>query len=515
MQEARRTMEASGRHRLGNSERDAKPDFGELDGQFEHRELGPHLGNENSDDRGYNTWISTPAILASTTAVGACGAAVDGFVQRREAGSLRHGRRRKCSAPDQRNTVFVSDDLALVRGKHLFVFGGEYVDNQLNLNNAYEGNGNFTFNGQYSANGPLGGSAGGNGALDFIEGALSSLQQSKYQQNANRGPIPSIYVQDTYHAGKKLTLVAGVRWSPFFYPADLFWPYSPIRHQRISLPTRSFRLPKCPSRDHVPWGSREFQKQVAGKSPRPVECQLRRNLCFFGDGKTVIRGGLAQVYEQPNVFVGQRTQRNAPFFHCNQSGHDRDALLLQSVAYWRGLATAATRPVAPFWVPFPQAQVPTKGDGRCSPHKASGLCCQRSISLSKPLQYTFSVQHDFPPRLRFGQLHRQQEHTYAHRLADLPCGLRSRSMGRWRHRAALGSSPPVRPQSSRARPDPTAPPPATRCRVTRSPLRIQSATEPLSTLWEALAPTAAATNLSAAAAVRSRSPTQGTPTTTA
>ena len=105
------------------------------------------------------------------------------------------------------NTFSGSDDLTLVRGKHLIVIGGEFVWNQLNLNNAYEGNGNFSFNGQYSANGPGGGTAGGNGALDFIEGALSSLQQSKAQQNANRGPIPSLYISDTFHASKKLTLV--------------------------------------------------------------------------------------------------------------------------------------------------------------------------------------------------------------------------------------------------------------------------------------------------------------------
>ena len=36
--------------------------------------------------------------------------------------------------------------------------------------------------------------------LDFLMGAQSSFQQSKEQQNAIRGPIPSLYIQDTYRA---------------------------------------------------------------------------------------------------------------------------------------------------------------------------------------------------------------------------------------------------------------------------------------------------------------------------
>ena len=120
------------------------------------------------------------------------------------------------------NTFSGSDDLTLVRGKHQIVIGGEYVQNELNLNNGYEGNGIFSFNGAYSGNGPAGGTTVGDGNLDFLWGSMNSFQQSKAQQNANRGPIPSLYVQDTFHATKRLTLEGGVRWAPFFYPADYF-----------------------------------------------------------------------------------------------------------------------------------------------------------------------------------------------------------------------------------------------------------------------------------------------------
>jgi len=95
------------------------------------------------------------------------------------------------------NTGAVGDDVTWVHGKHQIGFGGEWVQNQLNIGNAYEGNGIFTFNGEYSGSGPNGGTVIGDQTLDFLMGTLgisSPFQQSKQQQNALRGPIPSLYV---------------------------------------------------------------------------------------------------------------------------------------------------------------------------------------------------------------------------------------------------------------------------------------------------------------------------------
>ena len=126
------------------------------------------------------------------------------------------------------NTLSFDDDVTWVRGKHQLIFGGEWVQNQLNIGNVYEGNGIFTFNGQYSGSGPNGGSTIGDQNLDFLQGTLGAsgtgvpFQQSKEQQNALRGNIPSLYIQDTYHATPRLTLVAGLRWGPNFMPVDYF-----------------------------------------------------------------------------------------------------------------------------------------------------------------------------------------------------------------------------------------------------------------------------------------------------
>ena len=56
------------------------------------------------------------------------------------------------------NSFSFADDVTMIHGKHQFVFGGEYVDNELNIVGAYESNGVFTFNGGYSLSGPPGNS---------------------------------------------------------------------------------------------------------------------------------------------------------------------------------------------------------------------------------------------------------------------------------------------------------------------------------------------------------------------
>ena len=70
---------------------------------------------------------------------------------------IHHRRRHQLRLPLQRQHLSINDDVTMVRGKHQFVFGGEFVRNQLNISNAYESNGIFTFNGDYSGSGPNGG----------------------------------------------------------------------------------------------------------------------------------------------------------------------------------------------------------------------------------------------------------------------------------------------------------------------------------------------------------------------
>ncbi len=80
------------------------------------------------------------------------------------------------------NTLAFDDDVTMIHGKHQFVFGGQWVQNQLNISNAYESNGTFTFTGVYSGNGPNGGTATGDPELDFLQGALQPSSRASFSR---------------------------------------------------------------------------------------------------------------------------------------------------------------------------------------------------------------------------------------------------------------------------------------------------------------------------------------------
>ncbi len=173
------------------------------------------------------------------------------------------------------NSLSFEDDVTMVRGKHQFVFGGEIVRNQLNIVGGYESNGNFTVDGQYSLGGPNTASTSvGDADLDFLVGAMSGYQQSKQQQNALRGIIPSLYFQDTYHANKQLTVVAGIRWSPNFMPVDFYNRGSVFNMTRLPGQHRSVRSTRQLRQARSSTGTRVCR----GSSPRTRPCSSRRTL---------------------------------------------------------------------------------------------------------------------------------------------------------------------------------------------------------------------------------------------
>ncbi len=187
----------------------------------------------------------------------------------------------------------VDDDVTWVRGKHQLALGGEWVQNELNIGNAYESNGIFTFNGQYSGSGPNGGSVIGDQSLDFLQGTMSAFQQSKQQQNALRGPIPSLYAQDTYHATRRLTLVAGLAGTQF-HARRLFQPRQHPQYGGLFVQTVSTVYPNTPA------ALVRGDKGVPGAGLRNRHRKFLQRWVLLdpsGDGKTVVRVGAQLAYD--------------------------------------------------------------------------------------------------------------------------------------------------------------------------------------------------------------------------
>ena len=289
------------------------------------------------------------------------------------------------------NTLSFDDDVTWVRRKHQIIFGGEWVRNQLNIGNVYEGNGIFTFNGQYSGSGPNGGSTIGDQNLDFLMGTLGAsgtgvpFQQSKEQQNALRGNIPSLYVQDTYHATSRLTLVAGVRYGPNFMPVDYFNRGVEFNKADFLANTVSSVYPNAPA-GILYYGDKGVSKQFTKNSPWQFSPNVGLSFDPTGTGKTVIRAGAALMYDNPNFFTAQRNQQNPPFATAisnTQSSGSGPVIFSQP---WSSGSVTTN--------PFPQPVVPTPAQAKFFA-QSQYIVMPTQFHPAYTIQWTMSVQHEF------------------------------------------------------------------------------------------------------------------------
>ena len=289
------------------------------------------------------------------------------------------------------NTLAIDDDVTMIRGKHQILFGGEWVQNQLNIANAYETNGVFTFASSYSAYGPSGQRANGapsepgDQSLDFLMGTMSAFQQSKQQQNALRGPVPSLYAQDTFHATKQLTITAGLRWSPNFMPVDFFNRGVVFSMSNFLANKVSSVYPNAPA-GAMYYGDPGVTRQFTKNSPWQFAPNLGLSYDPFGSGKTVFRAGAALGYDQVNFFTAQRNEDNPPY---------ATAISQQQVSATSPISFSKPWSVGAITTnPFPQPQIPTPGTAQFFP-QSQFIVLPTQYHPSYTMQWTASVQQEF------------------------------------------------------------------------------------------------------------------------
>ena len=283
------------------------------------------------------------------------------------------------------NALSISDDVTLLRGKNQIVFGGEWVQNQLNISNNYESNGTFTFDGRYSANGPNGGSAGGDQNLDFLMGTLSAFQQSKQQQNALRAPIPSLYVQDTYHPTTRLTIIGGVRWAPEFLPHDYFNRGTTFDMAAFLANKTSSIYPNAPAGTFF-YGDSGVSREFTKNSPWQFSPNVGFSFDPTGNGKTVIRAGASLNYDMVNFFTGQRNQQNPPFATAISQLQTSSSGPISFSSPWSvGSITTS---------PFPQPAIPDPSIAQFFP-QSQYIVLPEQFHPSYTEQWTASVQRQF------------------------------------------------------------------------------------------------------------------------
>lgn len=315
------------------------------------------------------------------------------------------------------NTLAIDDDLTWLLGKHQFVIGGEFVRNQLNISNAYLSNGQFGFNSNYSEYGPYGTQKQsayngnycascssqptqyGDGQLDFLEGTMSGWSQSKQQQNALRGPVPSVYVQDTFHATKQLTLVFGIRWDPFYVPYDVFNRGENFNLANFMANVHSSVYPTAPA-GMLFYGDPGVPRSFSQSSPNEWDPNFAFTYDPVGDGKTVLRAGAEYIYDTPNNFTMQRNQQNPPF--ATAIGQALNSYIpfsnpwsAPSLALGPGAATPTSVLSNPFSNGASFAGIPSPSTA-IFPNGGQYIVPVAQFHPATYVQWTASVQHEFP-----------------------------------------------------------------------------------------------------------------------
>jgi hypothetical protein len=285
--------------------------------------------------------------------------------------------------------VDIADDVTWIRGKHQFTFGGSFVRNQLNVNNGYEANGDFTFNGNWS-----GQTKPGDANLDLLAGALSGFTQSKPQQNALRGSIPTLYVQDTYHASTRLTVTGGIRWQPLYFPHDYFHRGTVFDMAAFLAGQHSSVYPNAPA-GTLFYGDPGVKPAFTGNTPLEFNPNFALAYDLYGNGKTIVRAGTAYAYNQPNFFVQQRVQQNPPF-SILVSPNSSAELCFSDPWLIGGTGNAGCGQTGGSDVsPFPQPAVPSPANATFN-QQSQYIVLQPTYKMPDTLQWTASIQQELP-----------------------------------------------------------------------------------------------------------------------
>ncbi|MFZ0302829.1 MAG: TonB-dependent receptor [Terracidiphilus sp.] len=174
-----------------------------------------------------------------------------------------------------------------VHGPNELEVGGEWEHFNLPMGNSYQSDGNYSFGGNLS----------GNNLSDFLLGDASGFVQAGGLYLDFSGNDWSAFIQDNWHATKRLTVSAGVRWDPFIPYTD-----SEGRVACFVPGAQSTRYPNAP------------QDLIFGGSNHDAGCpasSIYNNLSNIGprlgfayqltpDGLTSIRGGIGYYYQAPN-----------------------------------------------------------------------------------------------------------------------------------------------------------------------------------------------------------------------
>lgn len=186
----------------------------------------------------------------------------------------------------RQNNFQFADDLDLIRGRHHFSFGGEWIRYRFDSVGASLGNGAFTFNGQFS----------NDALLDFMLGMPNTFSQGNTQYSDIRQNYAGAYVGDVVQLNRKLTVHLGVRWEPYMPGREVDNRMNHFDPAAFAAGQQSKVFVNAPPGLFFP-GDPGIPRTFADN--RPWDFEPRAGLAWdpTGSGRQVIRAGYGLLYD--------------------------------------------------------------------------------------------------------------------------------------------------------------------------------------------------------------------------
>jgi hypothetical protein len=202
--------------------------------------------------------------------------------------------------PLKQKDYYFSDDFNWVKGRHTLEAGVDFR-NHTNINFQ-----NFLAAGFYNFQAGQAGSVG-NSYADFLLGQGASFSQLSLLNNRLLYPSREAYVQDEFHATRRLVLNLGLRWAPHFGASEAHDRLGAFRpgEQSVLFPTAPVGL-VVPGDPGVPRAT--YPNRYLNFGPR-----LGFAYDVLGNGKMALRAGYGIYYDFENLLGFDQFAANTPY----------------------------------------------------------------------------------------------------------------------------------------------------------------------------------------------------------
>lgn len=181
-----------------------------------------------------------------------------------------------------------ADDVNLMKRRHQFAFGGEWIRRYVNYQTSTQQNVAYNFNGQIT----------GDPVADFLLGLPSSVVQGNITILNFIQNYIGVYASDKIRLSQRLSINAGLRWEPYLPEYDTQNRATHFDLSSFIAGTKSSVFQNAPPGLTFP-GDRGFPR--AGTNSHLANFAPRLGIVWdpFGDATTVVRAGYGVLYDLP------------------------------------------------------------------------------------------------------------------------------------------------------------------------------------------------------------------------